>query len=503
MDAIEKSVLIYLFNKFNVNIIKLIKASYFTNKKYQTIFKCLLLYKKESKKWCSSYVDLFNYYVSYYKIKYNSDVELDIFDFKEVMNSEEIFDVGWYETLIKNWLQNKVTEEKLEEAIIKFKTQNILEPPENILSVLDDYMKKIYDIKTSDTTNEFGVELTDVTTYNDTKQETFSCGFPFLDKSVNGGMLKKTMWLFVGQPKVGKSIWLSNIASNLVILGKNVLYVSLELDEAEVLSRIGANIFSIDVKSYLQFCKQNHLIFKNKLKEFNDGLIYKKRFLDTKDALPINNTVASLISSNFIKPNLNFYETNLNEEIESKNNIDTDNLIKPGKLFIKEFPTSSLTPEELEIFIKNLEERKKIKIDVVVLDYMNIMKSKNEKQDNLYMKIKQISEELRGIAVRNELCLVTATQVNRGGFEKEDISMASVSESTGSLHTADVVFGIIQTPELKANKKYKLKVLVTRRGANTGAIKEFNINYSFMQLSELDKEEEYITDDYIYQKYNK
>jgi replicative DNA helicase len=509
LDNIEKSVLIYLFNKFNVNIIKLINPEYFTNQKYRIIFECFLEYKKDSAKWNSSYRDLYNYYESYYKIKKGlEDVVLNPFDFKEIMESESLFDAGWYEKIVKSWLQNKTVEEKLIIAVDKLKKKNITDELDDVFNVLDSCMKKMYDIKNLDTYNEFGIDLTDYNSYNNNTVETFSCGYPFLDKSVNGGMSKKTMWLFLGQPKVGKSIWLSNVAANLVLLGKNVVYVTLELDELEVLSRIGANLFSFNVKDYLKFSKERLPMFINKVKEFQSGKIYKKRFIDN-EKLEETNIVSEMIGNSFelLKMSADDFINNKKEESEDFS-IENDeekenNLIKPGKIFIKEFPTSSLTTEELEIFIKNLEDRKKIKIDVVVLDYMNIMKTKNDKSDNLYSKIKYVSEELRGIAVRNELCLVTATQVNRGSFEKEDITMSSISESAGGLHTADVVFGIIQTPELKSSKKYRLKVLLTRRGANTGAIKEFNINYPQMRITELEKEEEYITNDYIYERLKK
>ena len=52
-------------------------------------------------------------------------------------------------------------------------------------------------------------------------------------------------------------------------------------------------------------------------------------------------------------------------------------------------------------------------------------------QIDAYMKIKQIAEDLRAMGIRNNWLIVTATQINRNGYNSSDISMTDVAESAG------------------------------------------------------------------------
>ena len=100
------------------------------------------------------------------------------------------------------------------------------------------------------------------------------------------------------------------------------------------------------------------------------------------------------------------------------------------------------------------------------------------------MKIKQIAEDLRAMAVRNDWLIITATQITRGGWDATEINMSNIAESAGLAHTADMMYAIIQDSMMHANREYWLKILKIRDGEGKGSKCRFEINYEYMRLRE-------------------
>jgi replicative DNA helicase len=235
----------------------------------------------------------------------------------------------------------------------------------------------------------------------------------------------------MGMPKVGKSLWLGNIAAQAVRSGHNVGIISLEMSDRKYVKRLGANILGIPVGEYNDRAEDDQLIKK---------------------------------------------------KIQS---VAFDNLQIPGKLFVKEFPTSQASVHDVERYLRKIEESKGIKFKVVIVDYINIMKNwRNPNSENTYMKIKQIAEDLRAMAMRNGWAIVTATQVNRSGFGSTDLSITNISESSALGHTVDAMFGIIQDEIMHANREYTLKLLANRDDGYKNSRKKFLIDYDHMRITE-------------------
>jgi hypothetical protein len=227
------------------------------------------------------------------------------------------------------------------------------------------------------------------------------------------------------------SIWLANVASNSVKLGYNTAVISLEMRDRKVIKRLGANMLGISMREYGDFAR--------------DKVAVKKKLAG----------------------------------------IGYNNLQMPGKLFVKEFPTSSAGVPDLEMYLRKMEEMKGIKFKVIVLDYINILKNwRNPNSENMYMKIKQIAEDLRAMAMRNEWAIITATQVNRSGFGSTDLNITNISESSGLGHTVDAMFGIIQDEIMHANREYMLKLLANRDDGYKNSRKKFLIDYDYMSITE-------------------
>jgi hypothetical protein len=163
----------------------------------------------------------------------------------------------------------------------------------------------------------------------------------------------------------------------------------------------------------------------------------------------------------------------------------SNGLLPPGKLFVKEFPTSQATVLEIENFLKGLEEKQGFKLKAIIIDYINILANyRNPNSENTYLKIKQIAEDLRAMAVRNDWLIITATQLTRGAWDASEVTMQNIAESAGLAHTADMMYAIIQDSMMHAAREYWLKVLKIRDGEGKGTKCRFTIDYNHMKLSE-------------------
>jgi len=302
---------------------------------------------------------------------------------------------------------------------------------ENIKTVIDTFKNIIVERNNIDFSFDEGLDFFKPENHKQFTQNTFSSGYPFIDTVLGGGFSAKSLYVFMGMPKVGKSLWLGNLAAQAVRTGHNVAIISLEMTDRKYVKRLGANLLGIPVNTYTDVA--------------DDEQIIKKKL----------------------------------------GSMTYDNLKVPGHLLIKEFPTSQASVNDIERYLTKVEEIKGIKFKVVIVDYINIMKNwRNANSENTYMKIKQIAEDLRGMAMNNNWSIVTATQTKQGDFDASDLSINSAAESSGLVATVDGMFGIIQDPIMYANKEYKLKILANRDDGYKNAYKVFGVDYRYMRISE-------------------
>jgi archaellum biogenesis ATPase FlaH len=302
---------------------------------------------------------------------------------------------------------------------------------DNIKEVIGTFKKIVVERNNIDFSFDQGLDFFHPDNHKQLSHTTFSAGYPFIDTVLGGGFSSKSLYVFMGMPKVGKSLWLGNLAIQAVRSGHNVAIISLEMSDRKYIKRIGANLLGIPVKEYSSIADDEQKI-KKKLQ-----------------------------------------------------NLAYENLRTPGKLFVKEFPTSQASSADIERYLRKVEEQNGIKFKVVIIDYINIMKNwRNPNSENTYMKIKQIAEDIRGVAMSNEWAIVTATQTKQSDFDSTDLSISSAAESSGLVATVDGLFGIIQDPVMYANKEYKLKLIANREDGYKNAYKMFDVDYSYMRIME-------------------
>jgi replicative DNA helicase len=257
-------------------------------------------------------------------------------------------------------------------------------------------------------------------------EKRISTGWKWLDNHLGGGLLQdgRALYVFYGSTNVGKSIFLGNVATNILNQGKTVLLISLEMSEQ----------------------------------------VYAKRISACLSRIPSNDLPLQVEP---LKNKLNQYKIRNSE----------------GKLVIKEFPTKGVTVLGIKTYIEKLI-RKGVKPDVIVLDYLNLIAPANS-QKNSYETIKEITEYVRALTYKFECPIVTATQTNRSGYKKDMPDLETTSESMGLAMTADAQFPI-WTDEQDFELGIIHMGITKNRFGSRGVHTQLKIDYPTLSISELD-----------------
>lgn len=348
------------------------------------------------------------------------------------------YENAYLKKMIEGWIVFRSLNHNLFEAVTLVKTSDIT------LDNVDDISRKcatmVADTNLISFDNDLGDDFFDVNSHKNTKEDKIPYIWDYWNKISHGGLDRKTIHCYIGGTNVGKSILLCNDAAYFVRAGKNVLFITCEMAKEKVTRRISANLFDMKLEDY-------------------DILVESP------------------------------------EKIRKKlNNFYNMNGFPPGKLRIKELPTGQGTVFDVEKLIKEVEDTFKYKVDVVLIDYINIMSNyRQPNSENTYLKIKTLAEDLRGLAVKYDLIVDTASQIGRSALNESDIDITDVSESMGLIHTVDTCIGIIQTEDMRvgdlnedgiAVPYYWLKVLKIREGEGKDTKFRVDINYNKMKLIE-------------------
>ena len=369
-------------------------------------------------------------------------------DKKEIKNEtvDSIYDVEiismddeWLKDTTEAWLKWRSFNTNFIKAATMAKTTDVT--LDNVRTVVDKCIGLLSDTSLMNFDRDLGFDFFDVENHKSIVENKIPYTWEFFNKSTHGGLDPKTLTCYIGGTNVGKSCLLCNDAAEFVRKGKNTIYITCEMSPAKVARRIGSNLFDITGEEY-------------------DRLVENQtKVMQTMKRL-INNSWCPL-----------------------------------GKLFIKEFPTSQGTTMDIERYVKEIEECEKFKVDVVIVDYINILGNYRDPHDsaNTYMKIKTIAEDLRGLAVKMNFVCITASQVGRDALNSSDINIQDVSESMGLMYIVDNALGSIMTDDMrsgdigedgKAQPYYYIKLLKIREGENRDQKFRVNANFSKMKFTE-------------------
>lgn len=233
-------------------------------------------------------------------------------------------------------------------------------------------------------------------------------GLDYFDKITRGGVLRKTLNAIIAVTGVGKTTMMIHFAGHHLMLGHNVLYITLEMAEEKIAERIDANLMGIPITDF-----------------------------ETIDR--------------------GMYNTRLNR-LKSKTQ---------GKLIIKEYPPTTVGSGHFRHLLHELKTKKNFIPDVIYVDYLNLCTSSRVRMGgsiNSYTYVKSVAEELRGLAVEFDVPIITATQANRDGNNNSDMDMGNTSESFGLPMTLDLFLAAISTEELEDLGQIMIKQLKNRYG---------------------------------------
>ena len=252
-----------------------------------------------------------------------------------------------------------------------------------------------------------------------------------------GGLPNKTLNIALAGTGVGKSLFMCHMASACLSQGKNVLYITMEMAEEKIAERIDANLLNVNIKDI--------------------GAIPEQLF------------------------------TSRVGEIGRKTQ---------GKLIIKEYPTASAHVGHFKGLLSDLNLKKDFKPDIIFIDYLNICASARYRGAivNSYTYVKGIAEELRGLAVEQDLPIVSATQTTRSGFGSSDPSLEDTSESFGLPATADFMFALVSNEELEQSGRIMVKQLKNRYNDPT-FFKRFTVGIDRAKMKLYNVEDSEVTDE--------
>ena len=266
----------------------------------------------------------------------------------------------------------------------------------------------------------------------------------FFNKITQGGLPRKTLNIALAGTGVGKSLFMCHSAAQNLMSGLNVLYITMEMAEERIAERIDANLLGVTL---------------DELKELPQSIYYK-----------------------------------LIGRVRDR---------AKGKLIVKEYPTATAGSANFRHLLNELNLKKNFVPDIIYIDYLNICASSRIKAGsnvNSYTYIKAIAEELRGLAVEFNVPIVSATQTTRSGYSNSDVGLEDTSESFGLPATADFMFALVTSDELRQLNQIMVKQLKNRYG-DPAVHKRFviGVDYSKMRLYnvEASAQEDLMQDDDI------
>ena len=401
MERIERTVLSNLIHneEYTRRVLPFIKEEYFSDRLEKILFTEI-----------HNFVNKYNALPSKeaLSIEMNDSKSINEDEYKKVTDiistlNKEPVNMDWLRDTTEKFCKDRAIHNAILGGIQIIDGKDKQRTPEYLPEMLSNALSVSFDQKVG---HDYLLETKERFDFYKKKEERLQLDLDFFNKITRGGIPSKTLNICLAGTGVGKTMFMTHLASSVLLQGKNVLYITLEMAEERIAERIDANLLNVGMSDL--------------------------------EELPYA-----------------MYETKINK-LQSKTT---------GQLIIKEYPTASAHTGHFKALIKELALKKSFKPDIVFIDYLNICSSARFKTGanvNSYTYIKAIAEELRGMAVENDLPIFSATQTTRGGFVSSDVGLEDTSESFGLPATADFMFALISSEELDDKNQIMVKQLKNR-----------------------------------------
>ena len=251
-----------------------------------------------------------------------------------------------------------------------------------------------------------------------------STGWPQLDKLLYGGFSRGELNIFAGGSGSGKSLVMMNIALSWLQSGLSGVYITLELSEELTSLRTDAMLTSMSTKEI-------------------------RRDIET---------------------------TELKVKLISK---------KSGQYRVKGLPAQS-NINDIRSYLKEVQIQTGIKVDFVMVDYLDLLMPVSAKvsPNDLFVKDKYVSEELRNLSKELGVLLVTASQLNRSAVEEIEFDHSHISGGISKINTADNVFGILTSRQMRERGKYQIQCMKSRSSTGVGQKIDLEYNIETMRITD-------------------
>ena len=401
MDKIEIVILKNLINneEYLRKVIPFIKSEYFEDSSQKVVFEEISSFVQEYNKVATKEILSI-------EIEKRSDINEE--SFKHITDlifslDEEAVEFNWLVDTTETWCRDRAIYLALMDSIYIADGKDESKGRDAIPSILSDALAVSFDTHIGhDYLNDYEERYE---SYH-RKEDKIEFDLEYFNKITKGGLPNKTLNIALAGTGVGKSLFMCHVASGVLLQGKNVLYITLEMAEEKIAERIDANLLNVNIQDITDLPKP---MFESKV-------------------------------------------TNIAKKTQ-------------GTLIIKEYPTAAAHSGHFKALLQELALKKSYKPDIIFIDYLNICASSRYRGNstvNSYSYIKSIAEELRGLAVESNLPIVSATQTTRSGFASSDVDLTDTSESFGLPATADLMFALISGEELEGLNQIMVKQLKNR-----------------------------------------
>ena len=257
-----------------------------------------------------------------------------------------------------------------------------------------------------------------------------STGWKGIDQKLYGGLNRGEITIFAGGSGAGKSLFLQNFGVNWSLAGLNVVYISLELSEQLISMRLDSMISGYSTKEIMK----------------------------------------------------NMDDVDLKVRMKGKGS---------GKFRVKYMP-SGVTTNDVRAFLREYEIQAGIKVDCLLVDYLDLMMPISGKvsAENTFIKDKFVSEELRNLAAERNLLLVTASQLNRSAVEEIEFDHHHIAGGISKIQTADNVVGIFTSNAMRERGRYQIQFMKTRSSSGVGSKVDLKFNPDTLRIEDLSEDEE-------------
>ena len=401
MDKVEFLILRnLLYNETYLRkVIPFIKSEYFEDFNQKIVFEEIL-------KFIQQYNELATKEVLCIEVEKRQDINDT--SFKEITHLIECLDdvpaeFNWLVDTTEKWCRDRAIYLALMESIHIADNKDEKKNRDSIPSILSDALAVSFDTHIG---HDYLLDYEARYESYHRKEEKIEFDLEYFNKITKGGLPNKTLNIALAGTGVGKSLFMCHVAASVLLQGRNVLYITLEMAEERIAERIDANLLNIPIQQLNELPKS---MFESKV-------------------------------------------TNLAKKTQ-------------GTLIIKEYPTASAHSGHFKSLLNELSLKKSFKPDIIFIDYLNICASSRYRGNsniNSYTFIKAIAEELRGLACEFNVPICSATQTTRSGYGSSDVELTDTSESFGLPATADLMFALISTEELEGLGQILVKQLKNR-----------------------------------------